>query len=76
MSDTLRVMPGTTYRNGMPASGGYVWRGTRDAEAAPTEIVRRTRQRLRAQRRADGRCPDCGYLPGTHSHEIICGGAP
>lgn len=74
MSDTLRSMPGTTYRNGMPPSGGYVYRGSGQDILTPGQIVRRVRQQITATRIKDGRCPDCGYQPTASGHKTACGG--
>ena len=69
-----RTMPGTTHRNGMPPPGGYSYRG--DNTESPQVIAARNRQQLRAARTRDGRCPGCGYKPGTVGHQVTCGGAP
>lgn len=75
-ADHPRVMPGTTHRNGMPPSVDYVYKGSGyDQLASPAQIAAVNRARVRARRAADGRCEQCGYLPGSIGCQAECGGA-
>lgn len=77
---TVRAMPGTVPRTGMPAPGGYVYRGLGYDQHDPGRSLAGQRRRKHPARTGrsvgpDGRCTACGYLATAPGHRAACGGA-
>lgn len=55
----IQLMPGTTFRNGMPESKPYVYQGTGRDSLEPEKLAERAREQARAHLVSIGVCPDC-----------------
>lgn len=81
----VRTMPGTTPRNGLPETRGYVYRGTGEdimpwAVTGDDSVAGEELTGIRAGRAArrwqpsPSRCVKCGYLYKSAKHHELCKG--